>query len=226
MIINEDHIWELGAESRIVDYYSTLWALVGWEIGTLDAEGPLGEGLLGCEIDRSPTVDGVGDVVLEDLLLGALSTFMTSCNETSIGHTWDHILLNSKIIAVTLDAPHYSSRLHHWRGRLIDKVILNHRYLIPNYVDIGRCGYVHPVLSEVPYRVIDKVDVLWVINLHRDSEAVVDRHVGDVWLEACVVLESESGLQGGAELRAILNLYMVHVSLASHFVWANLHAAG
>jgi len=54
-----------------------LGALVGGEIGTLDTERSLSEGLLGSEIDCSPAVDGVGDVVTEEVLLGRLSTFMT-----------------------------------------------------------------------------------------------------------------------------------------------------
>jgi hypothetical protein len=134
----------------------------------------------------------VGDVVTEDVLLGRLSTFMTCGNETCIRNTWDYILLNSKIFAVTLNAPDYPSRLHHRRRRLIDKVILYHRYLIPNYVDIRRRRHIHSVLREVPHRIIDKVDVLWVVDLHRDPQSVMHGHICDVGLESRIVLESKS----------------------------------
>ena len=213
MVIYQDHVWEVSAQSRIVDDYSSLGTFVGGEIGTLDTERPLGEWLLGSEIDCSPAVDGVGDVVTEDVLLGRLSTFMTCGNETCIGDSWDYILLNSKIFAVICNAPNYPSRLHHRWWSFINKVILYHRYLIPNYVDIWRRRHIHSVLREVPHCVIDKVDVLWVVDLHRDTQSVMHGHICDVGLEPCIVLESKSRFQRGTELRAVLNLYVVHESL-------------
>ena len=191
VIINEDHIREISTKCSIVNYYSSLRAFIGWEVGTLDAERFLGERLLRCKIHSSPSIDWVGNVVLENLLFIAFSTFMTSCNESCIWNTWYYIPLYPQINAVTLDASHNSSRLNHWWSGLIDEVILNDRYLVANNVNIGRCWDVDTVLSKIPYGIIDKIDVLWVINLYCNTETMMQGHVGDARLESGVVFKSK-----------------------------------
>ena len=49
-------------------------------------------------------------------------------------------------------------------------------------------------------------------------------HVRYVRLEPGVVLESKGCFQRGPELRAVLNLYVVHVSLTPQNITINIHA--